>query len=129
MPLSRAPNQAHLQFLKDNAEASWRYRFIHALETVYRPRSAQHSVGKNQVGALYDFAGNTIGRAAPIFYMEFGVFEGDSMARIAERFSHPQARFFGFDSFEGLPEDWVLPWGTVKRSTFATDGNRPVVTD
>jgi hypothetical protein len=35
---------------------------------------------------------------------EFGVFEGDSINFIAERL--PASMVYGFDSFEGLPEDW-----------------------
>src|SRR5579864_8381296 len=35
---------------------------------------------------------------------EFGVFRGESINFIAERFPH--SIVYGFDSFEGLPEDW-----------------------
>jgi len=35
---------------------------------------------------------------------EFGVFEGESINYLARR--APALKFFGFDSFEGLPEDW-----------------------
>jgi hypothetical protein len=47
--------------------------------------------------------------------LEFGVFKGESLRLIAERF--PGRRIFGFDSFEGLPEDW---W-TRPKGTFQTD--------
>jgi len=36
--------------------------------------------------------------------LEFGVFSGNSINRIASRL--PTRRIFGFDSFEGLPESW-----------------------
>jgi hypothetical protein len=35
---------------------------------------------------------------------EFGVFEGESINYIAQRL--PNSQIYGFDSFEGLPEDW-----------------------
>jgi hypothetical protein len=39
-------------------------------------------------------------------YLEFGVFEGRSMRWWISHLTAPRARFVGFDSFEGLPEDW-----------------------
>ena len=39
-------------------------------------------------------------------YLEFGVFEGRSLRWWISHLTSPAARFVGFDSFEGLPEDW-----------------------
>jgi len=45
--------------------------------------------------------------------LEFGVFQGKSLRLFAARF--PLRRIYGFDSFEGLPEDWWnRPQGTFK---------------
>ncbi len=41
-----------------------------------------------------------------ILYLEFGVFEGETIRWWAEHVTSPDARFVGFDSFEGLPEHW-----------------------
>jgi hypothetical protein len=39
-------------------------------------------------------------------YLEFGVWEGESIRWWADRLRQPGARFVGFDSFEGLPDAW-----------------------
>ena len=53
--------------------------------------------------------------------LEFGVFSGHTLTLIANGFAHQQV--YGFDSFEGLPEDWMP--GSEK-GTFAV-GKLPAV--
>src|SRR5450759_5205658 len=43
-----------------------------------------------------------------VLYLEFGVFEGESMRYWANRLNNPKANLHGFDSFEGLPETWNM---------------------
>ena len=47
----------------------------------------------------------------PIDYLEFGVRGGTSLAAVVGRLGHDATRFYGFDTFEGLPESWVSAWG------------------
>lgn len=58
-------------------------------------------------------------------YLEFGVHEGKSFRFWCEKLDTPGARFVGFDSFEGLPEDWNEH---AKKGYFAVDGV-PVIDD
>jgi hypothetical protein len=54
--------------------------------------------------------------------LEFGVYKGDSINRLAELKS--DVTWHGFDSFVGLPEAWTLG---AKAGAFSTRGTLPVV--
>ena len=43
----------------------------------------------------------------PIDYFEFGVMSCKTFNRVIEWTPHDEARFFGFDTFDGLPQPWV----------------------
>lgn len=53
-----------------------------------------------QVSELYDL------KSTPVDYLEFGVASGNSMRWWIRENTHADSRFYGFDTFEGLPEDW-----------------------
>jgi hypothetical protein len=56
-------------------------------------------------------------------FIEFGVFRGHWINVMADM--RPDAHFFGFDSFEGLPDAWSF----YPRRYFDLDGKLPVVRD
>ncbi len=73
--------------------------------------------------ALYEHVAAVL--TEPVSYLEFGVYQGDSMRAWSSLLSHPQTRLDGFDSFAGLPEDW----GLYPKGTFDTGGQPPVMDD
>jgi hypothetical protein len=62
----------------------------------------------------------------PLCFLEFGVWEGNSMRYFARQNSDPETRFYGFDSFEGLPESWA---SRQPKGSFSTNGRVPEVPD
>lgn len=64
------------------------------------------------------------------YWVEFGVYKGRTINQIA---SVTKGTVYGFDSFEGLPEDWVNGFGNHDRGRpqlkgeFTLDGNLPEV--
>lgn len=71
---------------------------------------------------LLDYALSQV--AVDGLYLEFGVADGASIRETATTTSHP---IHGFDSFEGLPEDWA---GTsLLKGKFSRGGSLPPVPD
>jgi O-methyltransferase len=75
---------------------------------------------------LYRRVHETFVGEAAITYLEFGVWKGDSITCWAKMNSHPESRFYGFDTFTGLPEDWNK---LSPRGAFDLNGNVPAVND
>jgi hypothetical protein len=59
-------------------------------------------------------------------YLEFGVYEGESLSWWSNNLKAPGAKLVGFDSFEGLPEDWGP---ATKKGHFDTQGRIPSIPD
>jgi len=57
----------------------------------------------------------------PLDYLEFGVFRGASIRFWTELATSPQSRFYGFDTFTGLPEKWELGSASLEQGHFAVD--------
>jgi hypothetical protein len=61
-----------------------------------------------------------------VLYLEFGVYRGASMRYWSNALKHPKAQLHGFDSFEGLPEDWCYSRG---KGAFNVGGQVPKMDD
>lgn len=75
---------------------------------------------------MYEHLVTQIGKSTPIDFLEFGVFRGASLFKWAQLNTATDSRFIGFDSFEGLPEDWTT-WHV--KGTFSTGGVVPKTDD
>lgn len=78
---------------------------------------------------MYDYINKEILIDKAIDYLEFGVFKGQSIKHFANINSNPNSRFIGFDTFTGLPNDWLTLSRTVKSGTFDTGGEIPKLED
>jgi hypothetical protein len=76
--------------------------------------------------ALYSLVSAELIAGRPFDYLEFGVFQGESIRKVSELNANPGCRFFGFDSFEGLPQDWQAD---KKQGHFDVGGALPAVDD
>jgi hypothetical protein len=85
-----------------------------------------------RVGSRYDLRDDVFAAIAAnvadenVLYLEFGVFEGESMRFWSRALRNPSSRLHGFDSFEGLPESWTRGH---ERGRFSTDGRIPEIDD
>ncbi len=107
------------------------------------PESSLHWIGKTaawihehsparQVHAsrfdLYDAVARIIAKPAltiPILYLEFGVASGTSLSHWVRNDNHPESLFVGYDTFEGLPEDW----GRIPKGAYTMNGKMPAISD
>ena len=66
---------------------------------------------------LYNYLIEKEGLNSPINYLEFGVASGQSFNWWMSKNDNDESRFYGFDTFTGLPEDF----GPYKKGTFNTN--------
>lgn len=75
--------------------------------------------------ALHESVGATA-RHQKVLYLEFGVYHGDSLRLWSQILAHPEASLHGFDSFQGLPEEWDA---SRPKGTFDVNGRIPSIPD
>lgn len=75
---------------------------------------------------LWDFCIKVLNSSdLPTTYIEFGVHQGYSIKYFSSKLTQTECKFFGLDSFEGLPEAWA----GLARGAFNTNGDLPTVSD
>lgn len=78
---------------------------------------------------LYEYLAENIIGDRVISLIEFGVYLGASLRFWTNLNTNTSSEFYGFDSFEGLPADWVNITSTLSEGTFSTDGKYPIFDD
>lgn len=66
---------------------------------------------------------------ARVLYLEFGVYQGASMRFWSKALTNNESQLHGFDSFEGLPEDFDDVGGPYRKGTFDVGGRAPDIDD
>jgi O-methyltransferase len=74
---------------------------------------------------LYEYVIQSQNLNGKIDYLEFGVSKGNSFKWWLTRIKNQDARFYGFDTFSGLPEDW----GPFKKGDMNNGNIPPEITD
>jgi hypothetical protein len=74
---------------------------------------------------IFDLMGREIGDKQ-VLYLEFGVYQGESMSYWSKLLKNTESILYGFDSFEGLPDTWL---STYPKGCFSTGGQIPDVPD
>lgn len=87
-----------------------------------------HKIFKKRY-ALCDYVNTEIIKEEAVDYLEFGVYKGRSIEYWSRKNSNPGSRFYGFDTFEGLPEKWPGFVSTIEKNHFNTGGIQPNTED
>jgi hypothetical protein len=74
---------------------------------------------------LFDIVGKEVGEKE-VLYLEFGVGAGTATRYWSKLLRNPRSKLHGFDSFEGLPEDWNL---RIPKGCFSIAGEVPKIED
>ena len=64
-----------------------------------------------------------------VLYLEFGVFRGAATRYWSAALRNPDSLLHGFDSFQGLPEDFHDVGGALTKGYFSTGGQVPQIDD
>jgi hypothetical protein len=112
------PNSHHVRYLAA----------LPLLETWRKAHSESYPVFSKRY-ELYTFVMDQVLKSEPIDYLEFGVYKGETIKYWAEKYKNPHSRFYGFDTFTGLPEKWEFFSRTMPEGQFSTGGATPKIED
>ncbi|WP_460219687.1 TylF/MycF/NovP-related O-methyltransferase [Psychroserpens sp. MEBiC05023] len=117
-------------FLSKILVNSDRFRYLFWLPKLeeFHKNYGRHGATVKSRNRLYAYINKAIDNEA-ITYCEFGVFEGASIKYWSTLNTNVLSKFFGFDTFSGLPESWDNFTGGLKKGFFDTKGETPNIDD
>jgi hypothetical protein len=99
-------------------------QMLDAIRRYDQPSVAKRDHKKEMYRAVNERLGG-----GPITFLEFGVLKGETLRTWTSINTHAASRFFGFDSFEGLPETWNHGFWVHEKGCFDVGGVMPVIED
>lgn len=110
-PQSMGPESA------DERARLYRRRQFHEVAPQRASQAAVMDFSYEERERFYRYINDTVLENERIDYLEFGVSAGESLNAWTMLNRDPESRFFGFDTFQGLPEDWhpETPAGSFSR--------------
>lgn len=137
MPQTEAPSiqisEQHLQWMgamlcspADEWEKQYWQRRVNETLAEQEGSYPTFSFTYEQRSHFYRFVNSKILGNAPIDYLEFGVFMGNSIRSWLGLNRNETSTFHGFDCFEGLPENWKEG---ADKGAYSAGGNTPQVDD
>ncbi|MFT5123031.1 MAG: O-methyltransferase [Kiritimatiellia bacterium] len=102
--------------------------YLPKIEAWREEKASQAQLFKNRYD-MYAWINQEMLSGNAIDYLEFGVFKGDSIRKWSEINTNADSRFWGFDTFTGLPEDWDRVINPLAENAFDTGGKPPDIPD
>ena len=125
---ARLAHESKLLLLDSDRLRGFVQNAIHEVEFArWRRAHPCREFGNKERFAMFEHVAQQSGLLdRPIDYLEFGVHKGFSFRWWVEHNQHADSRFVGFDTFTGLPEDWIEGLG---EGAFDVQGNTPDIDD
>ena len=115
------------RFARDSSRLRY-LAYLGRFEAWRRSRSENFPTFENRY-RMYEYLNERVLGNSAIDYLEFGVSKGESLQHWVNTNTNPQSRFWGFDTFFGLPESWEVFSTTVEQNMFSMDGKPPAIND
>jgi hypothetical protein len=102
--------------------------YLPRIKTFLNTHTEDYPVFENRL-KLYDYINNKSIDNGTIEYLEFGVYYGASIKYWSNLNTNANSKFYGFDTFTGLPEKWENFTGSMHMNYHDVSGKYPQIDD